>query len=149
MAFVTVIPKVSILAATQIDPIPSVHEITANKDSFLQQTQEEVRRRNRDWGNEHTPKTTEEQDKYPEEFKKYLGEIQQWASSRIDDYNAALDRDYELRKHAQDALAINLSLISPASALTFSTMSLARTGLDEHDRFLASVRAYSPFSRNG
>ena len=28
VAFVTVIPKVSILAATQIDPIPSVHEIT-------------------------------------------------------------------------------------------------------------------------
>ena len=41
-------------------------------------------------------------------------------------------------------LAVNLSRISPASALTFSTMSLARTGLDEHERFLASIRAFKP-----
>jgi len=41
-------------------------------------------------------------------------------------------------------LAVNLSRISPASALTFGSMTLARTGVDEFDRFLASVRTYKP-----
>jgi hypothetical protein len=65
-------------------------------------------------------------------------------TSKIDENNASLERDYQARKRAQQRLAVNLSRISPASALTFSTMSLARTGLDEYDRFLASVRAYKP-----
>ncbi|MGD0783655.1 MAG: hypothetical protein ABSA30_12425, partial [Candidatus Aminicenantales bacterium] len=30
------------------------------------------------------------------------------------------------------------------AALMFSTMSLARTGLDEHEQFLASIRSYKP-----
>ncbi len=140
--FVTVIPKVSILAAAQLNPIPSVHEITAKKEAFLQQVQVESIKRARDWSNEHNPKTAQEENKYPEDFKKFLGENQQWATSKIDENNAALERDYQARKRSQERLALNLSRISPASALMFSTMSLARTGLDEHDRFLASIRAY-------
>ncbi len=37
--FVTVIPKLSVITAAQLKPIPSVHEITAKKDAFLQQVQ--------------------------------------------------------------------------------------------------------------
>jgi ABC-type transport system involved in multi-copper enzyme maturation permease subunit len=146
--FVTVIPKVSILAAAQLNPIPSVHEITAKKDAFLQQVQEESIKRYQDWGKEHRPKTVEEENRYPEDFKKNTNEIQQWGTAQIDNYNAALERDYQARKRSQETLAINLSRISPASALMFSTMSLARTGLDEHDRFLASLRAYKSMFAN-
>jgi ABC-type transport system involved in multi-copper enzyme maturation permease subunit len=39
VVFVTIIPKVAVLAASKIKPIPSVHEITAKKDAFLQQIQ--------------------------------------------------------------------------------------------------------------
>jgi ABC-type transport system involved in multi-copper enzyme maturation permease subunit len=138
--FVTVIPKVSILAAAQLNPIPSIHEITAKKDAFFRQVQDGIQKRNLDWGKEH--KTDQDQKKYQEDFKKSLEENLQWATSQIDNYNAALERDYQARKRSQEHLAINLSRISPASALMFSTMSLARTGLDEYDRFLASIRAY-------
>ncbi|MCK7477296.1 MAG: DUF3526 domain-containing protein [Candidatus Moduliflexus flocculans] len=65
-------------------------------------------------------------------------------TSKIDENNAALERDYQQKKRAQQNLAINLSRISPASALTFGSMTLARTGVDEFDRFLASVRTYKP-----
>ncbi|MCK7479416.1 MAG: ABC transporter permease [Candidatus Moduliflexus flocculans] len=36
---VMVIPKVAVIVAGQVRPIPSVHEITAKKDAFLQQIQ--------------------------------------------------------------------------------------------------------------
>lgn len=146
--FVAIIPKVAVISAAQLNPIPSVHEITAMKEALLQQAQEESLKRNRDWSREHNPRTDQDQKKYQEDFKKSLEENQQKTISQIDENNAALERDYQTRKRSQERLAINLSRISPASALMFSTMSLAWTGLDEHDRFLASIRAYkSIFAR--
>ncbi len=144
VTFVTVIPKVSVLAAAQIKPIPSVHEITAQKDAFLQQIQGGSQRKILGWIKENSPKPGEDQKAFQEKFRKWLEDYQQEMTAKIDENNAALERDYQVKKRAQQNLAINLSRVSPASALTFSTMSLARTGLDEYDRFLASIRTYKP-----
>jgi ABC-type transport system involved in multi-copper enzyme maturation permease subunit len=144
VTFVTVIPKVSVMAAAQINPIPSVHEITAKKDAFLQQIQGGAQKKVLDWVKENAPKPGEDQKAYQDKFKKFLEDYQQDLTSKIDENNAALERDYQLRKNSQERLAVNLSRVSPASALMFSTMSLARTGVDEHERFLASIRAYKP-----
>jgi ABC-type transport system involved in multi-copper enzyme maturation permease subunit len=144
VTFVTIIPKVSVLTAARLNPIPSVHEITAKKDAFLQQIQGGAQKQVLDWMKENAPKPGEDQKVYQEKFKKFLEDFQQEATSKIDENNAALERDYQARKRSQERLAINLSRVSPASALMFSTMSFARTGLDEHERFLASVRAYKP-----
>jgi ABC-type transport system involved in multi-copper enzyme maturation permease subunit len=144
VTFVTIIPKVSVMAAGRLYPIPSVHEITAQKDAFLQQIQGMSQKQAMDWIKANSPKTPQEQSAFLEKFKKYLEDFQQELTAKIDANNAALERDYQARKKSQEMLAINLSRISPASALTFSTMSLARTGLDEHESFLTSIRAYKP-----
>jgi ABC-type transport system involved in multi-copper enzyme maturation permease subunit len=148
VTFVTIIPKLSVLTAARLYPIPSVHEITAKKDAFLQQMQGESSKGVNDWAKENPPKPGEDPKIRLDKFKKFLEDYQQELTAKIDENNAALERDYQARKQSQVRLAIDLSRISPASALTFSTMSLARTGLDEHERFLASIRAYKPiFSR--
>ncbi len=144
VVFVTIIPKVSVLTAAQLNPIPSVHEVTAKKDAFLQQIQAESTKQYMDWIKVNTPKTPEDQKTFQDRFKKYIEVLQQESTAKIDANNAAFERDYQARKTSQERLAINISRISPASALMFSTMSLARTGLDEHDQFLASIRAYKP-----
>jgi ABC-type transport system involved in multi-copper enzyme maturation permease subunit len=144
VTFVTIIPKLSVVTAARLNPIPSVHEITAKKDAFLQQIQGGAQKRVLDWMKENAPKQGEDQKVYQEKFKKFLEDFQQEATSKIDENNAALERDYQARKRSQQNLAINLSRVSPASAVTFATMSLARTGIDEHERFLASIRAYKP-----
>jgi ABC-type transport system involved in multi-copper enzyme maturation permease subunit len=144
VTFVTVIPKLSVMLAAQLNPIPSVHEITAKKDAFLQQIQGGAQKKVMDWMKENAPKEGEDQKAYQDKFKKFLEDFQQESTSKIDENNAALERDYQAKKSSQQNLAINLSRISPASALTFSTMSLARTGIDEHERFLASIRTYKP-----
>ena len=144
VTFVTVIPKLSVMLAAQLNPIPSVHEITAKKDAFLQQIQGGAQKKVMDWMKENAPKEGEDQKVYQDKFKKFLEDFQQESTSKIDENNAALERDYQAKKSSQQNLAINLSRISPASALTFSTMSLARTGIDEHERFLASIRTYKP-----
>jgi ABC-type transport system involved in multi-copper enzyme maturation permease subunit len=144
VTFVTIIPKLSVMIAARLNPIPSVHEITAKKDAFLQQIQGGAQKKIMDWIKDNTPKTPEDQKTFQDKLRKYLEDYQQEATSQIDANNAALERDYQLKKNSQVRLAVNLSRISPASALTFSTMSLARTGLDEHERFLASIRTFKP-----
>jgi ABC-type transport system involved in multi-copper enzyme maturation permease subunit len=142
--FVTIIPKLSVMSAGRLKPIPSVHEITAKKDAFLQQIQGGAQKQVMDWIKENSAMAAKDQKGYQEKFKKFLEDWQQDLTSKIDENNAALERDYQAKKKSQERLAINISRISPASALTFSTMSFARTGLDEHERFLASIRAYKP-----
>jgi ABC-type transport system involved in multi-copper enzyme maturation permease subunit len=144
VTFVMIIPKVAVMGAAGINPIPSVHEITAKKDAFLQQIQGEYQAKAINYMKENPLKKEENTKDFQARIRKWAEDIQQEATGKIDANNAALERDYQLRKSSQERLAINLSRISPASALTFSTMSLARTGLDEHDRFLASIRAYKP-----
>lgn len=39
VTFIFVIPKVAVIVAGLINPIPSVHEVTAQKDAFLQEIQ--------------------------------------------------------------------------------------------------------------
>jgi ABC-type transport system involved in multi-copper enzyme maturation permease subunit len=167
VVFVMVIPKVAVISAGRLKPIPSVHEITAKKDAFLQQIQVEGQKTAREQVmkiiNEASAgmpdlskaRTPEERDRMQRErdarqkesqqkIQQYIQDYQQQLTSKIDENNAALERDYQLKKQAQQTLAVNLSRISPASALTFGSMTLARTGVDEYERFLASVRAYKP-----
>jgi ABC-type transport system involved in multi-copper enzyme maturation permease subunit len=145
VTFVTVIPKAAVMIAGQIKPIPSVHEITAQKDAYLQEIQKEAFTEQTRYFKEN-PRPED-----PEERKRWQEEIQQWAeefrgelTAKIDERNAAIERDYQAKMNQQQKLAETLSRVSPASALMFSTMSLARTGVNEHDRFLNSVKTYKP-----
>lgn len=141
---VMVIPKAAVISAGQLKPIPSVHEITAKKDAFLQQIQAEGQKTAREWVTKNQADAAKDPKAWQEKFREFIQDYQQELTTKIDENNAALERDYQQKKRAQQSLAVNLSRISPASALTFGSMTMARTGVDEFDRFLASVRAYKP-----
>ncbi len=144
VVIVMVIPKVAVITAGRMRPIPSVHEITSKKDAFLQQVQAEGQTGVQDWMKKNAADAAKDVKAYQAKFKQFIQDYQQELTSKIDVNNAALERDYQLKMKAQQTLAVNLSRISPASALTFGSMTMARTGVDEYDRFLASVRAYKP-----
>ena len=141
VTFIFVIPKIAVIAAGHFNPIPSVHEITAQKDAFLQgisgTTQTEVREWMKDNPGDGTP---EWQDK----FRKYIEDVQQNATAQIDRKNAELESEYQAKRNKQQMLALYLSRISPASALTFGAMSMGKTGIHEHERFLNSIKSYKP-----
>lgn len=144
VVIVMVIPKLAVIIASQARPIPSVHEVTSKKDAFLQQIQQEGQKTAREWIQQQQAEATKDPQGFQGRLRKYIEDLQQDLTSQIDANNAAIERDYQLKKGAQQTLAVNLSRISPASALTFGSMTLARTGIDEFDRFLASVRSYKP-----
>jgi ABC-type transport system involved in multi-copper enzyme maturation permease subunit len=147
VTFVTVIPKASVMIAGQIKPIPSVHEITAQKDSYLQEIQKEAIAEYRKYMKENPrpgKDKPEEQKRWDEEVRKWSEEYRGRLLGRIEEQNAAVERDYQMKMRQQQRLAVNFSRISPASALMFASMSLGRTGVSEHERFLNSVKTYKP-----
>jgi len=144
VTFVTIIPKVGVMVASRIYPIPSVHEITAQKDAFLQDIQSETQKQILNYRKDNPRGEGESIKEYQEKFRDWLEELQQDATRRIDEKNASLERDYQSKLNKQQDLASNLARLSPSSALMFGTMSLARTGIDEHERFLNTVRDYKP-----
>jgi ABC-type transport system involved in multi-copper enzyme maturation permease subunit len=145
VTFVTIIPKAAVIVAARINPIPSVHEITAQKDAYLQEIQKEAMTEQAKFFREHPrPDKKEEIAKWNEDVRKWAEDIQQRLTAKIDEKNAAIERDYQVKMRGQQNLAVNLSRVSPASALLFSCMSLARTGISEHERFLNSVKSYKP-----
>ena len=145
VTFVTIIPKASVMIAGEIYPIPSVHEVTAEKDAFLQEMQAEAPIRVNEWIEENPSDDTTE---WQERFRGFLEEIQQELVAEIDKKNSEVEEAYQSKRRRQQRLALNISRISPASALMFGAMSLSRTGLSEHERFLNSIKSYKPvFSR--
>jgi len=147
--FIFIIPKTAVMVARQIDPIPSVHEITAQKDAFLQEMVKYAEKRSREWNlkNAHifTQKNREEA---VERVKKFTGDLQKEIIAKTIVKNAELDEEYQAKLRKQQILAMSLSRVSPASVLTFGTMSLAKTGIHEHERFLNSVKTYKPVFAN-
>lgn len=145
VTFVTIIPKAAVMIAGQIKPIPSVHEVTAQKDSFLQEIQKEaIEGRTAFFKENPRPQDPDAIAKWNEDVRQWAEEFQQELTSKIDERNAAIEREYQTKMKGQQKLAVNLSRISPASALMFGSMSLARTGIDEYERFLTSIRTYKP-----
>ncbi len=141
VTFIFVIPKTAVIVAGQINPIPSVHEITAQKDAFLQEIHSSTQNEVRDWMKENPGDGSTE---WQEKFRDYLEVVQQDATAQIDRKNAELESEYQAKRHIQQTLALYLSRISPASALTFGAMSMGKTGIHEHERFLNSIKTYKP-----
>jgi ABC-type transport system involved in multi-copper enzyme maturation permease subunit len=145
VTFVTIIPKAAVMIAGQIKPIPSVHEVTAQKDSYLQEIQKEALEGRTAFFKENPrPQDPDAIAKWNEDVRQWAEEFQQELTTKIDERNAAIEREYQTKMRGQQKLAVNLSRISPASALMFGSMSLARTGIDEYERFLTSIRTYKP-----
>ncbi|MGB8951552.1 MAG: ABC transporter permease [Candidatus Aminicenantales bacterium] len=145
VTFATIIPKVAVMAAARIRPIPSVHEITAQKDAYLQEIQKEaVVEQTKYFSENPAPDNPDQISQWREKVRKWAEDLQQRLTGKIDEKNAAIERDYQIKLRSQEKLAVNLSRISPASALMFSSMSLARTGIEEYENFLNSIKFYKP-----
>ena len=144
VCFVSVIPKAAVVVAGKIYPAPAVHEVTAQKDAFMQDMHSSAREELQKWVAEHANERAQEPQAYKEKFSEYMENSEMQAIEKITEHSEALDAEYRARQLRQQMIAFSLSRISPASALMFASMSLAGTGIEEHQRFLDSVREYRP-----
>jgi len=139
--FIFVIPKLSVMVSKYISPVPSVHEVNAQKDAFLQEIQLTSMQRQQEFFKQNPNDKTPE---WQEKVRKWAEDLQQELTAKIDAKNKEFEDAFQAKRRTQEALALNISRISPASAVTFSALSLARTGIHEHERFLNSIKTYKP-----
>ncbi len=141
VVFIFVIPRVSVMASNYFASVPSINEVNAEKDAFLQEIQGSVMPRLGEWMKQNPPEDTPE---YNQRYLDFIEDLQQDMTAQIDAKNAELEEAYQAKRRTQQMLALNLSRISPASLLTFGSLSLAKTGIQEHERFLNSIKTYKP-----
>ena len=148
-AIVMIIPDLSALAAAQIRPVPDISEISMQKALSSYQIEQEASKADTQMQLDSFASWRQSKpsgDAAMEAYREHTEVRQQSADEfrlKIEEANARIDRDYQLKKAAQAGLAQNLSRISPASGLTLGAASLARTGVDEYSRFVESARNYS------
>lgn len=141
--FIFVIPRISVMAANYFSSVPSVHEVNAEKDAFLQEIQGSATPKLQEWMKQNPPPEGGSPE-WQEKYRNFVEDLQQDLTTLIDAKNAELEDAYQARRRSQQMLALNFSRISPASLLTFGSMSLAKTGIQEHERFLNSIKTYKP-----
>jgi ABC-type transport system involved in multi-copper enzyme maturation permease subunit len=135
--FVNIFPKSAILVARRVSPVPSIHETTA----------------------QHLALTTEYGQRATEIALEMSRAVNRGEVS-IDDYGresarrmAELDDEFSRRGYSYQEFvrqkrrsmlrwAMNLSRLSPLSAMRYATMNLAGTGLDREARFLRALDGY-------
>lgn len=158
---VLVIPKGSVILAGQFVPVPSLQE---HRMRMMQTTMDLYRKFSTDqrkFFTEAPPKAPELPPDTPKEKRDAaMAEFRQtrtdWMNRRqnrmkemFDNLQAQrevetakLERAYQTRQQRLADLAVVLSRISPASAMTYASMNLAGTGIEGHDQFLAMARSY-------
>ena len=151
-----VVPKASVIIAGMLRPVPVATEVYNQKisssnqlsqelnQSIPQKQQELVAQLNEQINAAPMEQRQELVQKLSGEFNKLIQELQSDLERRQREAEVKIDRDYQMRKDAQAALAKNISRVSPASAVTFSVTTLARTGIDDYNRFVKAALDYKP-----
>ena len=144
-----VVPKVAVIVAGHLRPIPVATEIYAQKTASSSQIIKDLEPRQEELLAQANIKKVQIGSGYSiqGDYQAYQAAMTKYNEERdrmIAEQNEKIDRDFLLKKDAQAALAKNISRISPASSLTFGATSLARTGVSDYTRFWKAALDYKP-----
>lgn len=135
--FVSVIPRTAVIVAEQLRPTPAYSQIQsemeANQRARLQEYMAQMR---------ELMKPGQFGGGNLETFQEKMESLRRQMQKDIEESTGKVLERYDRRKANLTQLAMNLSRVSPTSALSYAAMGLARTGLQSHQDFLSDLKAY-------
>jgi ABC-type transport system involved in multi-copper enzyme maturation permease subunit len=139
---VLIIPKGSMMIANQINPIPSINDVRASQFSLREnfyaelwrKVAEESERQNLDG-------LTDRRERFMA-FRKLRSEIWAEMEPEFEEQKKKINEDFKRDQGYLTDLAVNLSRVSPASAVTYISMNMAGTGYQEQENFLRQLTLY-------
>jgi ABC-type transport system involved in multi-copper enzyme maturation permease subunit len=150
VTLVLIVPRLGVMAAGQLQPIPSVAEIDAQRDAFAKDRWDqhmrdmESRWRSRESG--MAGLTKDQREAYRDEN---LGQWMEEDDARrkqvqkdIDAYSVRLDEGLRNSKEAQELLAFTLTRISPVASYQLAATTLAGTGIPMKARYEDAMREF-------
>ena len=144
IVFIVLVPKISSITGQYINEIPSIHEINAEKNSFVQETQQSVYTYIEEWNEDKLALRDESPEEYQNQMNEFLENLQQKLTQQIDERNKKIEEKYSEQKNAQWSLVANSARISPSVTFKLAAMRIARTGVHEYEHYLSALRSYKP-----
>jgi len=145
VVMVAIMPRTSVLVASQITPAPSYDEMLVEQDNISrQQRDKQMQRVGEELQTLFERQAPGQVD--PESFRQTMDEVQARIRKEIRSETEMLlsevYADFERRQLAMAATARSLSRVLPTSAFTFASQALAGTDHESQQRFLQAVRTY-------
>lgn len=147
---VLIVPRLGVMAAGQMNPVPSVAEVEAQRDAFSKDRWEshmqELQGRWREREDATKGLSKEERDAYREDklgiWMEEDDAMRKQVQKDIDGFSVRLSEDTRNRTAEQERLAFMLTRLSPASAYQLAAMNLAGTDIALKSRYEDAMREY-------
>lgn len=142
---VLIIPKVGVIVAGQIVPVPSVSEIEGQsgayaKDQWAKFMDDLMKRQRDNLGKAAGSDSAREGGSHIDLAE--MDSIREAVQTNINEYELKLLDDLRHRKAVQERLGLNLARLSPASAYQLAAQSLAGTDIDSKRRYEDAMLVY-------
>jgi ABC-type transport system involved in multi-copper enzyme maturation permease subunit len=148
--FISVVPRVAVLAAQTFEPVPPLDEVRKEYISEFGSTQQEFMHSVKNRVEElfefirsaiRTPDGMRNYQQKQQEMLTGIQEAHDEFARKMQERGAQISREQDLKQERQNRLAINLSrFTSPTAALTFAVDALAKTGVYSlNERFRDNV----------
>jgi ABC-type transport system involved in multi-copper enzyme maturation permease subunit len=140
--FVLIIPRVGVMAAGQIVPIPRLAEIEGQRDAFAQDKWNEFYK-----GMEQRLRKYYENSEENDEMAQWYrmeeeDSLRKEVQKDIENQYIRLMDEFNRRQVTREKLAFNLSRLSPASAYQLAVSELAGTDIGIKNRYIESMSRY-------
>ncbi len=132
---VYIIPQGAVIFAEKLYPMKTVFEINANKRDTIQSISNSTNETFEKWRKENQGVSNEE-------FRNHYAGILQESAYKTNTAVEAIDNQNVARQRKQMLITRLIARCSPASLFHFSAMSLAGTGIEEHENFLVYLAEY-------
>ncbi len=150
VTMVLIVPRMGVMAAGQMMPVPTVAEVEAQRDAFskdewekhMQQLQASWREREEKM---HGLAESERETFRDDHMAAWMDEDdakRKQVQKDVDAFSVRLNEELRNKKESQEALAMTLSRISPASTYQLAAMKLAGTEVALKARYEDAMRDY-------
>jgi len=135
---VLIVPRASVLLAGRAVDVPSVDEISFQKNRLSSQLWQEDKAKMPGF----KPENSSDPEKMVEEFNRFMEDLADQREQKTREFAERLNEDKYNRQKKQQDLAFALARLSPSTSMTLAATSLAGTSMDLKNRYQAEAMDY-------
>jgi ABC-type transport system involved in multi-copper enzyme maturation permease subunit len=137
---VLIIPKGSVLLASQVASVPSMDAIETQKRKFTSDQMTKRMKEMQDWFGAHPPAPTDTS--WATKFGIYQDSVMKTYESEREGFYGRLNEDWRNKKDWQERWAFGISRVSPTAVFQIAAMNLVGTDVGMKFRYLQELDRY-------
>lgn len=140
--FVLVVPKGAMMISEQFHDVPELNEIRAKQSDNHRELRQKIRDNTFEEFNQKYGNTIKERSQMWGLMRPIFGKWRTTLEPEYNERNENLINSFKNSQAQMTSLAMNISRISPASAVTYIGMNMSGTGYDEQEQFLNELTSH-------